>query len=139
MSSDDDRSALGDGAEDSQAFAPGNAARDDASSPTIGAGVAYGERRSNRATSFSRRDSSALDPVQFMEAEVYLAAAELCLMMCSTLGHLAVLLILLQCRLLTVLAHWQRMSTTATCLLEHLQDTINKVKDVVGHILVNIC
>ena len=62
-----------------------------------------------------------------MEVNVYLAAAELCLILSSALGHLAVLLVLLQYRLSMLVAPWQRISSTAMCLLRHLQVTINKV------------
>ena len=102
---------------------------DDASPPgdTDDVSIEYGIRRSERATSFSRRDSSALSPIQFMEVEVYLAAAEICLERCSFLGHIAVLLVLLHHRLSKLLVHWQRISSTAAYLLENLRVT-NKQK-----------
>ena len=47
--------------------------------------VEYGVRRSWRRTNFLRRDSSSLYPVQFMDIEVYLTAAQFAL---STATHL---------------------------------------------------
>ena len=38
--------------------------------------VEHGIRQSRRRTNFARRDSSSLYPAQFMELEVYTAAAE---------------------------------------------------------------
>ena len=87
------------------AVAPDNANADD---------IEHGVRLPNRAVSHSRRDSSALYPAQFMEREVYLAAAELCLQMCSDLGHIAALLVLHHRHILMLLG----VSSTAACLLE---------------------
>ena len=113
---------------------------DDASPPgdTDDVSIVYGIRRSERATSFSRRDSSALSPIQFMEVEVYLAAAEICLERCSFLGHIGVLLVLLHHRLSKLLVHWQRISSTAAYLLENLRVTTKKIKNAVGYIIMII-
>ena len=55
--------------------------------------TAFGIRGSRRSVSFSRRSTSSLYPLQFMELEVYLAASEKALIDCIVLLQYAMLLV----------------------------------------------
>ena len=111
----------------------------DADSNVVNDGdIEYGVRRSQRTTSFSRRDSSANNPLQFMEIEVYLEAAELCLMMCQELCPVIALLAILHRQLSTKLAKWQQMLSVPVWAIHHLTSTTAKIKETVDHVITTI-
>ena len=102
-----------------------NAARVHASAPgdANANDIEHGVCLANRAVGHSRRNSSALNPAQFMELEVYLAATELYVQMCSDLGHIAAPLVIYHRHILVLLD----VLSTAASFLENLLDTANKV------------
>ena len=97
--------------------------------------IEHGFRRYRWSTTFSRRATSSLYPLQFMEMEVYLAAAEFSLSMSIFLSIIAVLLVSHHHRLSSLLVHWQRMTSVSARLSENIKDMLKQIKKEVSHIL----
>lgn len=94
----------------------------------------FGVRRSRTRTTFSRRDSSSLHPAQFMEVEMYQAAAEHALHHTIVLFHIAALLVGLFHHLSVVIAWRERLETAATEYLDRLRALVSKIKTQVEYI-----
>ena len=86
----------------------------------------HGFHRYRWSTTFSRRATRSLYPLQFMDMEVYIAAAELSLSMSIFLSIIAVLLVSHHHRLSLLLVHWQRMTSVAARLSENTKDMLRE-------------
>ena len=75
--------------------------------------VEYGVRRSRFATTYSRRHSSALYPVQFMIMEVLLSVAEMTLSQCMMLVFIAVIIAMHYHCLVSLLRHWNNIDSVS--------------------------
>ena len=89
-------------------------------------------------TTFSRRFTSALNPAEFMDMEVYCASAKLSLSMALCLVNVAALLVSLHHRMSVVLSYWEVISTAASSIGDSLRQAMKKIKSQVGFILFGI-
>jgi len=86
--------------------------------------VDHGVRRARRRTNFLRRDSSSLYPVQFMDIEVYMAAAQFALTMATNLLPILSFFIALDNAKRSALSAWERSTTSVASVGAQLRDDI---------------
>ena len=97
--------------------------------------VEYGVRRSRRRTTFERRSSSSLYPIEFMDMAVYNASAERYFSVALLLIQVVILLVALQDRMSMIAAYWEQLSTVASNITASLRRDVKRIKAQVDRLL----
>ena len=97
--------------------------------------VAHGIRRSRRLTNFTRRELSALDPAQMMEAEVHYNFAENAALDSLHILEMLLLLLPLHQRFSNMMASWQQIQGIGIEVLKSLKEKIQQLRKSMDHLL----
>ena len=97
--------------------------------------VEHGIRRTRRLTNFIRRESSALDPSQMMEAEVHYNFAENAALDSLHILEMVSLLLALHQRFSNMMASWQQIQGIGIEVLKSLKEKIQQLRKSMDHLL----